>query len=221
MARIEPRIRIRILKRDSSSTAADAKGPPQHALEPRLARGPCARSVGKGEPKKINSTNSFLVYLFSQFRLFYTTPPPPSSARIALRFARCYAPLPPHPQSSTSPTSTPASSFNAKNSSLVGTGAKELAKICYSKSEEGRFPLTLGGDHSISLGSLAGVLRSRPNTGVIWVDAHADLNTPWISESGNMHGMPVGLLMEGMVPEGKSVGEIEGLNWLSEVRRRE
>lgn len=97
MARIEPRIRIRILKRDSSSTAADAKGPPQHALEPRLARGPCARSVGKGEPKKINSTNSFLVYLFSQFRLFYTTPPPSllGSHRSPLRSLLRSAPPPP------------------------------------------------------------------------------------------------------------------------------
>lgn len=57
------------------------------------------------------------------------------------------------------------------------------------------FALTIGGDHSIGLGSLAGILSVRPETGVIWVDAHADLNTPFTSETGNMHGMPIGLLM--------------------------
>ncbi|GMH82538.1 hypothetical protein TrVE_jg5066 [Triparma verrucosa] len=117
---------------------------------------------------------------------------------------------------SSSSSSPPPSTSNAKNSSLVGLGALSLAKLCLKKSSSGNFPLTLGGDHSISLGSLAGVLRSRPATGVIWVDAHADLNTPWISESGNMHGMPVGLLMEGMIPEGKKVEEVEGLEWLGE-----
>lgn len=49
--------------------------------------------------------------------------------------------------------------------------------------------LTLGGDHSIALGTLAGVLRARPNSRVLWVDAHADINSPEGSPSGNMHGM--------------------------------
>jgi len=93
---------------------------------------------------------------------------------------------------------------------------KALAEVTYSKSEKGLFPLTLGGDHSVALGSLAGVLRSRPNTGVIWVDAHADLNTPWISDSGNMHGMPIGLLMDEMFPEGCDRTDIPGLSWLDE-----
>ena len=39
-------------------------------------------------------------------------------------------------------------------------------------------------------GTVAGILQARPNTGVIWVDAHADINTPDVSESGNIHGMP-------------------------------
>ena len=42
---------------------------------------------------------------------------------------------------------------------------------------------------------ISGVIASRPNTGVIWIDAHADLNTPLISPSGNIHGMPVAYLM--------------------------
>ena len=64
------------------------------------------------------------------------------------------------------------------------------------KINSGYFPLILGGDHSIGIGSLTGILNARPNTGIIWVDAHADLNTPATSGSGNMHGMPIGLLLD-------------------------
>ncbi|NLG09693.1 MAG: arginase [Deinococcales bacterium] len=56
------------------------------------------------------------------------------------------------------------------------------------------FVITLGGDHSISMGTVAGLARGE-RTGVIWVDAHADLNTPDSSPSGNVHGMPVAHLL--------------------------
>ena len=56
------------------------------------------------------------------------------------------------------------------------------------------FPIALGGDHSVSLGSVAGVAQAG-RTGVIWVDAHADLNTPQSSPSGNIHGMPLSHLL--------------------------
>ena len=82
---------------------------------------------------------------------------------------------------------------NAKHSIEVGAGNGALANLVESKLRLGRFPLILGGDHSIGIGSLAGILRAKPETGVIWVDAHADLNTPDVSESGNMHGMPLGM----------------------------
>ena len=85
---------------------------------------------------------------------------------------------------------------NARNCAFVGHGTRMLADRVESVIRAGRFPLILGGDHSIGAGSLTGVLRVRPNIGVIWVDAHADLNTPATSGSGNMHGMPVGLLMD-------------------------
>lgn len=55
------------------------------------------------------------------------------------------------------------------------------------------FPIVLGGDHSVALGSIAGVASFGP-TGVIWVDAHADYNTPETSPSGNVHGMPLAAL---------------------------
>ncbi|MPY66317.1 arginase [Deinococcus sp. SDU3-2] len=59
---------------------------------------------------------------------------------------------------------------------------------------EGTFPVTLGGDHSVSMGTVTGnALRggSPRRTGLIWVDAHTDYNTPRSSPSGNIHGMPV------------------------------
>lgn len=55
---------------------------------------------------------------------------------------------------------------------------------------EGTFPITLGGDHSLSMGSVTGAARGE-RTGVIWVDAHTDYNTPGSSPSGNIHGMPL------------------------------
>lgn len=63
---------------------------------------------------------------------------------------------------------------------------------------EGNFPLFVGGDHSIAMGTLSAVSRYCQNSGkpvhVLWVDAHADYNTPDTSPSGNLHGMPLALL---------------------------
>lgn len=53
------------------------------------------------------------------------------------------------------------------------------------------FPLVFGGDHSISIGTLAGISQNYQNLGVIWYDAHGDLNVPETSPSGNIHGMPL------------------------------
>lgn len=55
--------------------------------------------------------------------------------------------------------------------------------------EQGSFPLVIGGDHSIAIGTLAGLAGHYTNLGVIWIDAHSDLNTATTSPSGNIHGM--------------------------------
>ncbi len=55
--------------------------------------------------------------------------------------------------------------------------------------------IVLGGDHSIAMGSISGVLSNYPNVGVIWFDAHTDINTEATSPSGNAHGMPLAALM--------------------------
>jgi len=73
----------------------------------------------------------------------------------------------------------------------VSNVTKEISERVYESTKKGRFPLLIGGDHSVSLGSISGLLRAREDTRVLWVDAHADINTPSISKSGNYHGMPV------------------------------
>jgi arginase len=66
--------------------------------------------------------------------------------------------------------------------------------------QDGEMAIFLGGDHSISIGTVSGISKQR-KPGVIWVDAHADYNTPKTSPSGNIHGMPVAsLLGEGPEP---------------------
>jgi arginase len=62
------------------------------------------------------------------------------------------------------------------------------------------FPLFIGGDHSISIGTIGGI-TSRTKTGVIWVDAHGDFNLPETSPSGNIHGMPLSILIGKGYPE--------------------
>lgn len=58
------------------------------------------------------------------------------------------------------------------------------------------FPIVLGGDHSIAMGSVAGVASAaNERTGLVWIDAHTDINTPNTSPSGNIHGMPVAHLL--------------------------
>ena len=84
---------------------------------------------------------------------------------------------------------------------------RDIAKVCqrlYDRAlkslDEGAFPLVLGGDHSLAAGSVAASadwLRrtaSKPH-GLIWVDAHGDMNTPATTESGNVHGMPLAALL--------------------------
>jgi arginase len=65
-----------------------------------------------------------------------------------------------------------------------------LARLVAEVDARGAFPLVLGGDHSVALGSLVGMAQSRGGPGgVVWIDAHGDLNTPATSPSGNVHGM--------------------------------
>jgi arginase len=64
-----------------------------------------------------------------------------------------------------------------------------LSGLVEGAAERGALPLVLGGDHSVALGSLVGMAKARGAGGVVWIDAHGDLNTPETSPSGNVHGM--------------------------------
>jgi arginase len=64
-----------------------------------------------------------------------------------------------------------------------------LAKLVAEAAGRGAVPLVLGGDHSVALGSLVGMAQARGAGGVVWIDAHGDLNTPETSPTGNVHGM--------------------------------
>lgn len=66
-----------------------------------------------------------------------------------------------------------------------------LADVVERVLREGGTPLVLGGDHSIAVGTLAGVARVHASPGLLWMDAHGDFNTPETSPSGNVHGMPL------------------------------
>jgi len=77
----------------------------------------------------------------------------------------------------------------------VRSSSELLAEKVSATVLSGSFPLVLGGDHSIALGSLSGIAKHYKNLGVIWYDAHADINTPETSPSGNIHGMPLAASM--------------------------
>ena len=84
---------------------------------------------------------------------------------------------------------------NAKYVTQIAESCEKLARIVADSLIGNHIPLVLGGDHSIAAGTIAGVadyLRNSHQTpGLLWIDAHADINTPESSPSGNVHGMPL------------------------------
>src|SRR5215210_3645062 len=81
----------------------------------------------------------------------------------------------------------------------IRAACEQLASNVKSVLEGGELPIVLGGDHSVAIGTVSGVAsfqRQRDETvGLIWFDAHADMNTPETSPSGNIHGMPLAVLL--------------------------
>ncbi|KAJ5390593.1 Arginase [Penicillium cataractarum] len=88
---------------------------------------------------------------------------------------------------------------NMKKPRAVSAVTERLSSQVYNYAKDGKFVLTLGGDHSIAIGTISGTSKAiRERLGremaVIWVDAHADINVPEMSPSGNIHGMPMAFL---------------------------
>ena len=98
----------------------------------------------------------------------------------------------------------PAGSDNARYLKPIAETCNRTAEAVLKTLEEGMTPLVLGGDHSLAAGSIAGVAefyrRKEQKIGLLWIDAHADINTPETSPSGNVHGMPLAALL-GLGPE--------------------
>jgi arginase len=78
---------------------------------------------------------------------------------------------------------------NARYLTTILELCDQVAKLVSAATRAGKLPLVLGGDHSVALGSLVGMAAVHGPGGVVWVDAHGDLNTPETSPSGNVHGM--------------------------------
>ncbi len=81
---------------------------------------------------------------------------------------------------------------------------ERIAALVARASEEDYLPLVLGGDHSVALGSLGGMARAHGPGGVLWLDAHGDMNRPETSPSGNVHGMPLAAALGVAGPEFES-----------------
>ncbi len=98
-------------------------------------------------------------------------------------------------------------SFGSRRARFMGEIARAstlLAKAVDRIMERRRFPLVLGGDHSIAIGTVSGIAahcrRKRKKLGLLWIDAHSDIHVPKTSPSGNIHGMPLAALF-GMGPK--------------------
>jgi arginase len=88
--------------------------------------------------------------------------------------------------------SADAEDSSAKFLSVITEVCGDLARIVEEAVRAGGLPIVLGGDHSIAVGTLEGLTRARGTPpGLVWIDAHADINTPDSSSTGNVHGMPL------------------------------
>jgi arginase len=97
------------------------------------------------------------------------------------------------------PEALPQSSRRARFLPQIVAASEELASMVEAALDEGALPVVLGGDHSIAIGSVAGLAshhrKQNQKVGIIWLDAHTDINTPESSPSGNIHGMPLAALL--------------------------
>lgn len=84
--------------------------------------------------------------------------------------------------------------FDAQAREIVRVG-RITARLVGRSVKNGRIPLTLGGDHSVAIGSVSGAFAARPHMSILWIDAHPDATTPETSLSKNIHGMPLAIAL--------------------------
>jgi arginase len=92
------------------------------------------------------------------------------------------------------------------NADAVGTVCRAVHERMHTVIAAGEIGIFLGGDHSISIGTVSAALSRPGRLGVLWIDAHGDFNTPQTSPSGNIHGMVVAALM-GLCPPELTIGD--------------
>ncbi|GAB5572963.1 arginase-2 [Prionailurus iriomotensis] len=97
------------------------------------------------------------------------------------------------------------------NPRSVGLANQELAEVVSRAVSGGYSCVTVGGDHSLAIGTISGHARHCPDLCVIWVDAHADINTPLTTSSGNLHGQPVSFLLRELQDK---VPQLPGFSWI-------
>ena len=93
------------------------------------------------------------------------------------------------------PEATEAGEGNAHYLGPILAACALLADLVAAATLQGRVPLTLGGDHSIAMGTLGGMAAAHGAGAVLWIDAHGDLNRPETSPTGNVHGMPLAAVL--------------------------
>jgi arginase len=96
------------------------------------------------------------------------------------------------------PIETPA--VKGHDHPVISRYNRRLGETILNELNQDRMAITLGGDHSVAIGTLTASLMHNPDTKVVWVDAHADLNTPETSPSGNLHGMPLAFFFDLLKP---------------------
>uniref|UniRef100_A0A673CM85 Arginase n=1 Tax=Sphaeramia orbicularis TaxID=375764 RepID=A0A673CM85_9TELE len=82
-----------------------------------------------------------------------------------------------------------------KNAKAVGSANQRLSEAVHAIKKDGHTSVMLGGDHSLAIGSIHGHAAAVGELSVVWVDAHADINTPMTTETGNLHGQPMSFLL--------------------------
>jgi arginase len=109
------------------------------------------------------------------------------------------------------PTSRVPRNPKARFLDEIAAACAELRRRVERALADGRFPVVIGGDHSIACGTIAGISshyhRQKQKIGLIWFDAHGDMNTPESTESGNVHGMPLAACIGRGAPELVNLGE--------------
>lgn len=103
------------------------------------------------------------------------------------------------------PENEPPDSSRARHLPSIAGVCREIYSQAMDVNTRGEMALFLGGDHSLSIGTVSAITASEASVGVLWVDAHGDFNTPEISPSGNVHGMSLACLM------GRGPAELTGI----------